>query len=87
MRVGSSFSRMVTLKLSAVPLDWYCSVVEVMMEVPRRVRVVGDGGAAVAVEPAPDRLSAASFTFPLLDGAGNGQFVLGDEGWLWVEVS
>lgn len=37
-----------------------------------RVRVMGDRGAAVGAEPAPDGLATAACPFPFLQGAGDG---------------
>ena len=50
----------------------------------RRVRVVGDRGAALGAEEAPDALAGAALALVLLDGAVDGELVLGDdadEGW------
>lgn len=48
-------------------------------DVGRRVRVVGDGRAAVGTEDAPDGLARGSLAFPLLDGTVEGQFGFGDD--------
>jgi hypothetical protein len=44
-----------------------------------RVGVVGNGAAAVTAEPAPDAVAAAAFAFPLLQGALDGELVLGND--------
>jgi hypothetical protein len=43
------------------------------------IGVVGDGGAALGAEEAPDRLAGGAFTLPLLDGAFDGEDLLGDD--------
>ena len=45
----------------------------------RRVRVVGDRGAALGAEEAPDALAGAALALVLLDGAVDGELVLGDD--------
>jgi hypothetical protein len=51
----------------------------------RRVRVVGDRGAALGAEEAPDALAGAALALVLLDRTVDGELVLwnyADEGWL-----
>lgn len=44
------------------------------------VGVVGDGGAAFGAEEAPDGVAGGALALPLLDGAVDGELVLGDDG-------
>ena len=44
------------------------------------VGVVGDGGAAVGAEEAPDGLAGGALVLVLLDGPVDGELVLGDDG-------
>ena len=44
------------------------------------VGVVSDGGAALGAEEAPDGVAGGALALPLLDGAVDGELVLGDDG-------
>ncbi len=69
--LGVGLERLLDLAVERAALDGN--------DLGRRVRVVGDRGAALGAEEAPDALAGAALALVLLDGAVDGELVLGDD--------